>query len=279
MNKLVSIILPTYNGADRISESIKSVLNQTYTNWELLVIDDGSKDNTKEIVENFAKSEPRIKYIKNENNLGIQKTLNKGIREAKGEYIARIDDDDIWCDLKKLEKQVGFLEKNKDYVLVGTGVIVVDESGKELFRYLVPVSDYDIRERILGKNCFVHSSVVFRKAVVLGLGGYGEGSDVRNMEDYDLWHSSQSDDKGYNLSNLSSSKIDRLIEEARLDANTSKRIANYSEFQKIINDEVPAIFLANQNFVYIQSKKIKGFTTKIISSPTCVLMAQSRAQS
>ncbi len=88
-----------------------------------------------------------------------------------------------------------------------------------------------------------------------------------NSDPYAFWHSSQSDDKGYNLSNLSSSKIDRLIEEARLDANTSKRIANYSEFQKIINDEVPAIFLANQNFVYIQSKKIKGFTTKIISSP------------
>lgn len=187
MNKLVSIILPTYNGADRINESIKSVLGQTYTNWELLVIDDGSKDNTKDVIENFTKSDLRIRYIKNENNLGLQKTLNKGIREAKGEYIARIDDDDIWCDPQKLEKQFEFLDKNKDYVLVGTGVIVVDESGKELFRYLVPVSDYDIRERILGKNCFVHSSVVFRKAVVLGLGGYGEGSDVRNMEDYDLW--------------------------------------------------------------------------------------------
>ncbi|MCC7160286.1 glycosyltransferase family 2 protein [Candidatus Nomurabacteria bacterium] len=187
MNKLVSIILPTYNGAVRISDAIKSVLNQSYTNWELLVIDDGSKDNTKEIVENFTKTDSRVKYIKNENNLGIQKTLNKGIREAKGEYIARIDDDDIWCDPQKLEKQVEFLDKNKDYVLVGTGVIVVDEGGKELFRYLVSVSDYDIRERLLGKNCFVHSSVVFRKAIVLEIGGYGEGSDVRHMEDYDLW--------------------------------------------------------------------------------------------
>lgn len=187
MNKLVSIILPTYNGAVRISDAIKSVLNQSYTNWELLVIDDGSKDNTKEIVENFTKTDSRVKYIKNENNLGIQKTLNKGIREAKGEYIARIDDDDIWCDSQKLEKQVEFLDKNKDYVLVGTGVIVVDEGGKELFRYLVSVSDYDIRERLLGKNCFVHSSVVFRKAIVLEIGGYGEGSDVRHMEDYDLW--------------------------------------------------------------------------------------------
>lgn len=187
MNKLVSIILPTYNGADRINESIKSVLNQTYKNWELLVIDDGSKDNTKDVIENFTKSDLRIRYIKNENNLGLQKTLNKGIREAKGEYIARIDDDDIWCDPQKLEKQVEFLDKNKDYILVGTGVIVTDENGKELFRYLVPVSDCDIRERLLGKNCFVHSSVVFRKAVTLELGGYGEGNEVKHMEDYDLW--------------------------------------------------------------------------------------------
>ena len=187
MNKLVSIILPTYNGAERIKEAIKSVLEQSYADLELIVIDDGSKDNTKEIVENLAKSDQRVRYLKNDVNLGIQKTLNNGLKEAKGEYIARIDDDDVWIDKDKLKKQIEFLEKNKEYVLVGTGVIVVGEDNKELFRYLVPEKDIDIRNKILTKNCFVHSSVVFYRDTALRCEGYSESEDTKHIEDYDLW--------------------------------------------------------------------------------------------
>lgn len=187
MNNLVSIILPTYNGAERIEEAIKSVLGQLYADWELLIIDDGSQDNTKKIVDNFANEDLRVRYIKNEINLGIQKTLNKGLKEAQGEYIARIDDDDVWIDKNKLKKQVEFLENNPDHVLVGTGVIVLDEDSKELFRYLLPENDKDIRNKILSKNCFVHSSVMFRKNIVFNLGGYNEDEVVKHIEDYDLW--------------------------------------------------------------------------------------------
>lgn len=187
MEKLVSIILPTYNGSQRIEMAIKSVLDQKYSNWELLVLDDGSIDNTALIVDNFVKQDNRIRYIKNEVNLGIQKTLNKGLREAKGEYIARIDDDDVWSDENKLLEQVSFLEKNKEYVLVGTGVVIVDENDNELFRYLLPEKDVEIRKKILGKNCFIHSSVLFKKANVLNMGGYDESLNTRHVEDYDLW--------------------------------------------------------------------------------------------
>ncbi len=185
MQNLVSIILPTYNGEKYIKRAIESVLSQTFSNWELLVIDDGSIDNTKSIVRVY--NDKRIIYLKNEVNLGIQKTLNKGIREAKGEYIARIDDDDIWCDKDKLQKQVEFLEMNTDHILVGTGVIVVDEKNKELLRYVVPQSDTEIRSKILGKNCFVHSSVLFSKDAALKFGGYDESQNTRHLEDYDLW--------------------------------------------------------------------------------------------
>ena len=184
---MISILLPTYNGASRIKNSIESIISQYYTSWELLVIDDGSSDNTSEIVGNFSKNDPRIIYIRNEHNLGIQKTLNKGIKESRGEYIARIDDDDTWCDRDKLSKQIEFIEAHKDCVIVGTGVIVVDENNKELFRYLLPKSDQAIRNRILGKNCFVHSSVLFRKDLALGFGGYDETQSTRHLEDYDLW--------------------------------------------------------------------------------------------
>lgn len=184
---MISILLPTYNGAKRISKAIESVQAQSYVDWELLVIDDGSKDNTKEVVEDFVKDDSRIKYIKNQENLNIQKSLNKGLREAKGEYIARIDDDDIWIDKDKLKKQIEFLKEDSEYVLVGTGTIVVDENEKELFRYFGPQADSEIRNKILSKNCFTHSSVMFRKSSVEKFGGYSEGESVKHLEDYDLW--------------------------------------------------------------------------------------------
>lgn len=183
----VNIILSVYNGEKFIAKAIRSVLNQSYKDWELLVINDGSTDSTEEIVKVYSARDPRIQYIKNEKNLGIQKSLNRGLRLAKGNYIARIDDDDEWVDPEKLEKQVVFLEQHRDYVLVGTGVIVVDESGNELFRFLNPQRDEDIRARILSRNCFTHSSVVFRKDAALRVGGYDESPRTLHSEDYDLW--------------------------------------------------------------------------------------------
>ncbi|GAB6283594.1 MAG: hypothetical protein STSR0008_23760 [Ignavibacterium sp.] len=181
----VSVILPTYNGGRYIKKSIESVISQSFLDWELIVIDDGSTDNTEEIIKKI--DSDKIIYLKNENNLGIQKSLNKGLEIARGEYISRIDDDDRWTDINKLERQVRFLESNKDYVLVGTGVIVVDEKENELFRYFMPETDIDIRNKILIKNCFIHSSVCFRKNLVLELGGYSEFENVKHLEDYDLW--------------------------------------------------------------------------------------------
>lgn len=186
-NLRVSIILPVYNGEKFIAFAIESVLAQSYRNWELLVMDDGSTDRTANVVKRYAEKDNRIKYHKNEQNLGIQKTLNRGLKAAQGAYIARIDDDDTWCDVDKLSKQVKFLDDNPEYVLVGTGVIVVDERGNELSRYLTPCKDEDIRKKILSGNCFVHSSVMFRRAAVLKVGGYSEEEEVKHSEDYDLW--------------------------------------------------------------------------------------------
>jgi len=186
-NIKISIILPTFNGGKYIKIAIESIMSQSFSEWELLVIDDGSTDNTKDIVTEYINKDERISYIKNEVNLGIQKTLNKGLKESKGEYIARIDDDDEWIDKDKLQKQFEFLGSNPNYILVGTGVIVINEKGDELFRYLLPETDKEIRNKILSKNCFVHSSVLFKKNVSLNFNGYSEEEIVRHIEDYDLW--------------------------------------------------------------------------------------------
>jgi glycosyltransferase involved in cell wall biosynthesis len=184
---MISIILPTYNGGNRIKTAIQSVLNQSYMDWELLVIDDGSTDNIAQIMADFTSEHPNIRYLKNDQNIGIQKTLNKGLKEADGEYIARIDDDDEWIDKDKLQKQIDFLLKNKDHVLVGTGLVAVDEAGREIFKKLNIVDDSSIRNNILSKNCFTHSSVLFIKDNALQFGGYDEDITTRHIEDYDLW--------------------------------------------------------------------------------------------
>ncbi|MEK7174245.1 MAG: glycosyltransferase [Patescibacteria group bacterium] len=186
-NPKVSILLPVYNGARFIADAIKSVLAQTFRDWELIVLDDGSTDETEAVAKKAALADRRIRYKPNGTNLGIQKTLNRGLELACGEYVARIDDDDEWADPEKLAAQVSFLDVHGDYALVGTGAVVVDEDGRELFRYLFPERDAAIRKRILFKNCFIHSSVLFRRAAVMALGGYGEGETTRHVEDYDLW--------------------------------------------------------------------------------------------
>ena len=181
---LISIILPTYNGAKWIEKSIQSVIDQTYQNWELLVIDDGSTDDTSNIVSSMSFKDLRIRYIKNEVNLGVQKTRNIALNKSVGEYIAEIDQDDEWIDKDKLKKQVEFLKNNNDYVLVGTGAIMVDETGVEIARYLMPETDLEIRRKILRANCFIHSSVLYKANTVKDIGGY----TVEKMsEDHDMW--------------------------------------------------------------------------------------------
>ncbi len=181
----VSILLPTYNGGKYIHKAIQSVLDQSFTDWELLVIDDASTDNTPEIVKRF--TDPRIVYMRNESNSGIQKTLTVGLGSAKGKYIARIDDDDIWILRDKLFLQVSFMEKNSEYVLLGTDAKVINIFGEEISVNIMPHTDKEIRSKMLSKNCFLHSTIMARATCVQALGGYSENKNVLHAEDYDLW--------------------------------------------------------------------------------------------
>lgn len=110
MNDLVSIIMPSYNTAKYIAAAIVSVQNQTYTNWELVIVDDSSTDNTDEVIAPFLQDK-RIRYLKNEKNSGAAVSRNRALREAKGKWIAFLDSDDLWMP-EKLEKQIAFMEKN-----------------------------------------------------------------------------------------------------------------------------------------------------------------------
>lgn len=180
----VSIQMCTYNRAHFIEDAIKSVLDQNFKNWELLILDDASTDETEKIVFPYL-ADKRIRYIKNKDNLGITKNRNKGLSLSNGECIAVLDSDDYWTDSTKLEKQILFLDENKEYFLVGTNMRVVNENRVSIKKASYPLSDSEIRSKILIKNPFCHSSVVYRKDKVFESGNYDETLPI--WEDYDLW--------------------------------------------------------------------------------------------
>lgn len=188
-NPTVSVIIPTYNRAHLLGRAIQSVLDQTYGDLELIVVDDGSADNTEEVVGSF--DDRRLRYIRlSENSGGSAIPRNTGLRAARGQYIASLDDDCFWLDKNKLERQVEFFEAHPDHVLVGANSVTVDEDAHELARGLLPERDEEIRGKLLEENCFGHSSVMFRKAAAMIFGGYSqleEGHYSGYCDDYDLW--------------------------------------------------------------------------------------------
>ena len=183
---LVSVIMPTYNRVGLLERAVNSVLRQSLEEIELIIINDASTDGTHDFLEALAKKDARVKLIHHEKNNypDISKTLNEGLVRARGKYIARLDDDDYWCDNDKLKKQYEFLELHPDHVVVGGGTIVVDENDKERFRYQKIENDAQIRDKALFANPFTHSAVMFRRDVAIGVGGYG---NFKNAEDWSLW--------------------------------------------------------------------------------------------
>ena len=185
MNPKISVIICTYNRAHYIVQAIESVLRQDFTDLEIIIIDDASNDNTGEIVKKYSNQDPRIKYFLNEHNLGIAKNRNKGVRLARGQYIAMLDSDDYWIGKDKLQKQFAFLEAWPEVGLIGTDISRVDENSLELGKDYFETVDSAIRKKILLRNQFAQSSILFRKDVFNNVGGYDESFSV--AEDYDLW--------------------------------------------------------------------------------------------
>jgi len=202
----VSIIMSTYNNAKYIAKAIESVFAQSFVDFEFIIINDHSPDNTDNIVNNFVDN--RIVYIKNKENKGLVYNLNKGIELARGEYIARIDSDDWWLDKDKLRKQVEFLDNNLDYALIGTWAKVYNIENKYLFNIIHPKDFLGIKNKILIKSCFVHSSVLFRKSASLECGNY----DIQEkyLEDIGLWLRMG---ERYKLANLPEYSVGYLLNE------------------------------------------------------------------
>lgn len=179
----VSVIIPTYNYAKYLPETIDSVLRQTYQDLEIIVIDDGSTDNTKEIIQRYIRSSDKIKYILQENK-GPAAARNRGIKEAKGEYIAFLDSDDIWV-TEKLDIQASYLEQNKDIFFLYAKADVLNEHGKKIGIKPESNQHHEFKKLIFEWGYFPTATVMIRKECFDKVGFFSE--DLRIMEDIHLW--------------------------------------------------------------------------------------------
>ncbi len=177
---LVSVLMLTYNGARFIREAIESVLAQTYTRLELIIIDDGSTDATREIIQRF--SDERIRYIRHEQNAGLLVRRKESLGLVSGNYVAILDSDDLWL-ADKLEKQVNYLSDHSACVLIGTWITRINERGEVIGTTKYQSDDLSIRASILMRNQFAHSSVLIRRDALKRTVGYRFPLD----EDLDLF--------------------------------------------------------------------------------------------
>lgn len=183
---LVSVLMPCYNAEDHLEDAMNSILGQTYRNLEIIAINDCSKDKTSEILHKMAKNDSRIKVIDNLENFRLIKTLNNGVTLCNGEYIARMDSDDIALP-ERIEKEVAFLEQNKDHDIVSSLFLAFhtdNPSKKDLHHN--PLRHEELKAYMLFKSGICHPAVMIRKRVFAELGLKFE-MDYLHVEDYALW--------------------------------------------------------------------------------------------
>ena len=180
---LVSVILPAYNCEKYIREAVESVLRQSFENFELILMDEGSTDDTQQILRQF--TDARIRLITQQNQ-GLAATLNHGIRLSQGCYIARQDADDIALS-ERFSRQVSFLESQPNCALVGSWAEIWQGNSRTTRIHLHPADNATLHYELMFDNPFVHSSVMIRKSALEHLGGYSTDAGRQPPEDYELW--------------------------------------------------------------------------------------------
>lgn len=199
----VTVLMPVYNGEKYIREAIESILNQSFANFEFLIIDDGSTDNSVKIIETHKDS--RIRLVRNPENLQLVATLNKGISLAKSEYIARMDCDDISLP-ERLAKQVVFLDDNPEVGVLGTGFETIGKEGNVISSTQLPAHHNILQWLMYFISPIAHPTVMMRKTIILNANSYTSetirGRERFSGEDYDLWGRLRNVTKLSNMQNI-----------------------------------------------------------------------------
>jgi len=180
----VTVLMTVYNGLPYLREAIDSVLDQSFTDFEFLIVDDASTDRSTQTVESY--SDDRIRLFRNVTNIGQNASLNKGLAEARGEFIVRLDQDDV-CLPGRIEKQVAFLTANPQISVVGTWAYSIDDRSRKTAIWKWNVDDFGrlVGLLVLGRCALLHPSVAYRRQTTLGLGGYDASFGLAS--DYALW--------------------------------------------------------------------------------------------
>ena len=245
-NPKVTVLMTVYNEEKYIRDAVDSVLNQTFPDFELLIVNDASKDSTMTILEEY--NDPRIRLISNEKNLGCPKSSNKGLKSAKGKYIARLDGDDI-CFPNRLKIQYEFMEKHPDIDVLGTSTEVINEKGERIAvwrNYFLPEVTYFL---LHFRNCLTHSSVMYKAQFARDIGGYNE--DIKWGLDYDFFYRASRSGKLYVIHPILV-KYREITEKIR-----KKKSGQNFTVEKIVRD----------NFYSLIGKDIDQTTIEILSKP------------
>lgn len=256
---LISILMPIYNGEKYLAEAIDSVLSQTYEHWELVLLDDGSSDNSLGII--YSYTDRRIRFAQNEQNLGIVATRNKLFDMAKGVYFAIMDCDDIFYP-EKLEKQVAFMEQNLTCGVCGTWARKIAADGKSIGTIQPPVEDQYIKINLLFQSSFIHSASLIRKEA---LGDLRYEKEFPVCVDFNLWERLKSDTFFYNIpeylvayrwhnENISTEK--GKLQENKRNEIIIRQLSSFGDFTKEEEQQVITI----GNLLPIANKEMKKLT-------------------
>lgn len=254
----VSVIMSAYNEEDSIARAIESILNQTYKNFEFIIINDGSTDRTEKIIKEYQNKDKRIHLISKENT-GLADSLNIGIKNSSGEYIARMDADDI-SDEKRLEIQVEFLDNNPEIALVGSWCYLIDLANNKKIECRPPTSDKEIRRYMQKDNPFIHSSIMMRRSVIEETGGY---ELIKGMEDYELWIRIA---KNHKVANIPLFLITRYENRNLYTRHCYKGLNKYDIYARRLNCQLKAVInfgLFPQTFWYISRTVISMMLYKL----------------
>lgn len=243
----VSVVLPVFNGAESLARAIESVCIQDVPAMEVILLDDGSKDRSWEIIASYPDSRIRSKRHA---NVGLAPTLNRGIASSRGRYIARQDQDDLVLP-GRFAKQLAFLEENPDVAMVGTWAHIYAGDAPTARYHRHPCSNGALQLELLFNNSFVHSSVMIRVAVLREVGGYCEDKSLQPPEDYELW-----------------SRIARRY----LVANLPEVLTVYREVPGSMSRAIDSPFL--KNVIRISSENLHGLLAARYESNDCRLLAE-----
>lgn len=237
-NYLVSVIMPVFNGESYVREAIESVLNQSYTNFEFIIMNDGSTDKSESIVRSF--QDERIKLINNPVNIGLVKTLNLAISHCKGEFIARFDSDDI-CMQNRLEKQLKQFSQNSTLDVVGSTANIIDSCGHHKGLFKVPEEHTDIHLGMLFNNQIIHPTVMIRRKSILKYMPNVYDVKDQHVEDYGLWVKMLSNHQFYNIQvplikyRVHDTKISTIYSKSQIE-NSKKIKSTISKFYSVNPD-------------------------------------------